>query len=87
MTIDYPWYSVALCVLAGLLYAGAMYFVGPRRFGRGLRWLLAGLRMVAVSAAALLLLAPVSRQTVHERQKPRVVLVRDCSQSVALGAD
>lgn len=87
MLIDYPWYAVLLCLLAGTLYAGVLYFVGRRRFSGWLLWLLSALRFLAVSAIAFLLCAPMARQTVHERQKPHVVLVDDCSQSVQLSAD
>ena len=87
MIIDYPWYMVLGCLLAGAVYAVALYFVGPARFGRRLRWLLAALRFVAVAAIAFLLLAPMTRRTVHERQKPHVVLLQDRSLSVARSAD
>lgn len=81
---DLPWYYTLLCLLAGAVYAAVLYFVGGCPFGRGWRWALAALRFVAVSAIAFLLLAPMSKQTVNERQKPHVVLAQDVSQSVAL---
>lgn len=87
MTIDYPWYMVLLCLLAGAVYAGVLYFVGQRRFGRRATWLLAALRFVAVSVIAFLLLAPMTRRTVHERQKPHVVLALDRSASVMQSED
>lgn len=87
MVIDYPWYFVLLCLLAGAAYAAGLYFMGHRRFGKGVNALLAGLRFVAVTIIALLLLAPVAKHTVHERQKPRVVLEEDCSLSVQMSAD
>lgn len=87
MLIDYPWYFVLLCLLVGAAYAAVLYYVGHRHFGKGVNALLASLRFVAVSVIALLLLAPVARRTVHERQKPLVVLVDDCSQSVKMSAD
>ena len=87
MLIDYPWYFVLLCLLAGAAYAAVLYFVGHRAFSKGVNALLAALRFVAVTVIALLLLSPVARRTVHERQKPLVVLVDDCSQSVRLSAD
>lgn len=87
MVIDYPWYFVLLCLLAGAAYAAGLYFMGHRRFGKGVNALLAGLRFVAVTIIALLLLAPVAKRTVHERQKPRVVLEEDCSLSVQMSAD
>ena len=87
MIIDYPWYYVLLCLLAGAAYAAVLYFTGRKAFPKWLQWLLAALRFLAVSAIAFLLLAPVARQTVHERQKPHVVLAADISQSVAASAD
>ena len=87
MVIDYPWYFVLLCLLAGAAYAAGLYYVGHRRFGKGVNALLAGLRFVAVSVIALLLLAPVAKRTVHERQKPWVVLEEDSSLSVQMSAD
>lgn len=87
MIMDYPWYYVLAALMAGALYAGVLYFVGRGRFSGWLRWLLAALRFVAVSTIALLLLAPVSRQTVHERLRPHVVLLEDASLSVQQSAD
>ena len=84
---DYPWYFVLLCLLAGAVYAAVLYFVGRNPFGRGWRWVLAVLRFLTVSVIAFLLLAPMSKQTVHERQKPHVVLAQDVSGSVRMGAD
>lgn len=87
MLIDYPWYTVLLCLLAGAVYAGAMYFVGRNRFAGWLRWLLTVLRFTAVTCIAALLLAPVVKRTVHEKQKPHVVLLQDRSLSVRNGVD
>ena len=87
MLIDYPWYFVLFCLLAGAAYAAVLYYMGHRRFQRGINLLLASLRFLAVSAICMLLLAPVARRTVHERHQPLVVLVDDCSQSVAMCCD
>ena len=87
---DYPWYFVLLCLLAGVAYAAVLYFVkfGSRSSEFGVfAWVLAALRCLTVSAIAFLLLAPMSRQTVDERQKPHVVLAQDVSGSVRMGAD
>lgn len=87
MILDYPWYFILLCLLAGTLYSGVLYFLAPESFTRRLRWILAGLRFLAVSVISFLLLAPMVRQNLHERQKPLVVVAQDMSQSVALSAD
>lgn len=84
---DYPWYFVLLCLLAGVVYAAVLYFTGRVSFSRGWRWALAVVRCMAVSAIVFLLLAPMSKQTVHERQKPHVVLAQDVSGSVGMSAD
>ena len=87
MIIDYPWYFVLLCLLAGAIYATALYAFGRRAFPRWLLWLLSVLRFVVVSVIAFLLLAPVSRQRVNERQQPHVVFLEDKSLSVGISAD
>ena len=66
MIIDYPWYLALCCLLLGALYAAVLYFVGRRPFRGAMRWLLVGLRFLAVSAIAFLLLAPLSKQKVTE---------------------
>lgn len=87
MTLEYPWYFIPLCLMLGAAYAAVLYFVGRNSFGHRLKWLLAVLRFVAVSAIAFLLLAPMTRRTVHERQKPHVVVAVDRSLSVTGSAD
>ena len=82
MVIDYPWYYVLFCLLAGAAYAAGLYLVGHRRFSKRMNLLLAVLRFVAVSVIALLLLAPVAKRTVNEQQKPVVVVAQDVSESV-----
>ena len=82
MIIDYPWYYVLFCLLAGAAYAAGLYLVGHRRFSKRMNLLLAALRFVAVSVIALLLLAPVAKRTVNEQQKPVVVVAQDVSESV-----
>lgn len=92
MTIDYPWYMVLLCLLAGAVYAGVLYFFRTKKGkgeaeGKWLRVLLFAFRFLSVSTIAFLLLAPMTRRNVHERQKPHVVLALDRSASVAQCAD
>lgn len=87
MIFDYPWYFLIFCLLAGVVYAGVLYFLGSRSFSPRLRWLLATLRFVVVTVIAMLLLAPTVRRSVHEQQRPLVVVAKDVSQSVGLSAD
>ena len=67
MIFDYPWYFLIFCLLAGVVYAGVLYFLGSRSFSPRLRWLLATLRFVVVTVIAMLLLAPTVRRSVHEQ--------------------
>lgn len=85
MIIDYPWYFLLLCLLAGALYAWWLY--RRTEFSKPIRWLLTVLRSLVVSVIAFLLLSPVLRQKVHERQRPRIVLAQDVSGSVSSTAD
>lgn len=87
ITIDYPWYFVLFCLLAGGIYAAVLYTFGKDVFGKRQRIALASLRFLAVSAIAFLLLGPIAKQTVHERQLPRVVLLQDTSGSAKEGRD
>ena len=92
MTIDYPWYMVLLCLLAGAAYAGVLYFLKGKKEkvetkGKWVNILLAAFRFLSVSTIAFLLLAPMTRRTVHERQKPHVVLAMDRSASVMQSQD
>ncbi len=85
---DYPWYLVLLCLLAGAAYAAVLYLIGRKKhFTKRLRWILASLRFIAVSLIAFLLLAPMTKRTVHERQQPHIVLATDRSLSVTHSAD
>ena len=87
MIIDHPWYYVLLCLFAGVVYAVALYAFGRRTFQRWLLWLLSLLRFVVVSTIAFLLLSPVSRQRINERQQPQIALLEDKSLSVGLSTD
>ena len=87
MVIETSWGYILLCLLAGGLAAGGLYFVGPKVFRGAQQWLLAVLRFLSVSGIAFLLVAPVVRQKVSEQREPLVVLVRDCSLSVQSSAD
>lgn len=87
MIIDFPWYYTVLCLMAGAAYATVLYFVGRSPFKPLWRWILAGVRFLCVSCIAFLLLAPMSQRTVHERQRPHIVLLQDASLSVRSTAD
>lgn len=87
MIFDYPWYFAVLCLLVGVAYGVALYWGQKARAQRPAlwTWVLGVVRSVAVSAVALLLLAPVAKRQLHEKERPIVLVAEDHSKSV--GAD
>ncbi|MEZ0483991.1 VWA domain-containing protein [Fibrella aquatica] len=82
-----PWW-VAVCLLAGAVYAVAMYQPLPGNsipggWGKQLNWGLALLRFVVVSLVAFLLLNPLLRSFQTRTEAPKVVVAIDNSESVA----
>ena len=86
LLLDYPWYFVLFCLMAGAGYSALLYY-RTKHFGKRLRWLLAAVRFVAVSLIAFLLLSPMVRLVRHDRERPIVVLAQDNSRSLALTKD
>lgn len=84
LIFQYPTWFVLLCVLAGILYATALYY-RDRSFGEQSARLnrgLAVLRFTTVTIICLLLLSPVIKRTVTETEPPIVVLAQDNSESI-----
>ena len=85
--IDFPWYCSLLCVLAGAVYALAMYWrsrnsSGISPFGRATTVGLALLRGLAVALIAFLFLSPLVKRDTSRKEKPIVVIAEDNSQSL-----
>ncbi len=91
MTIltEAPIFLSILCPLAGLVYAGALYFRDRLNatFGKALASLLAVLRFVVVTLLAFFLLHPLVKSIQKEVEKPVILLCQDNSQSIAYTAD
>lgn len=80
---------MALCVLAGLLYAFMLYF-REKRLADHATWkqfLLAFLRFSSVTGIAFMLLGPLLKINNDEVKNPVVVLVQDASSSVGKDLD
>ena len=86
MTLDYPWYFVLLCLIAGMGYSALLYH-RTTSFTFPLRVLLAAFRFVAVSLLAFLLLSPIVHLVRQEKERPVVVVAYDDSRSVILCRD
>ncbi len=84
IAFQYPIWFIALCVLAGLIYAASLYF-RDKTFREQSKWLniiLGILRFLAVTGICLLLLSPLLKSLVSETKKPVVVLAQDHSESI-----
>ena len=82
LLLDYPWFFVGLCLLAGAAYSLALYWKRDEQQTRGVRIALALLRFLTVSGIAFLLLAPLVKRHVNTQEKPIVVVLQDVSESV-----
>jgi len=95
LIIDYPWYFWLLCLLAGVLYSGVLYFLSfgkrgslsQRSFSRRVTVVLSVLRFLSVSAITALLLAPMMRRDISREEKPIVVIAEDNSKSLDYSRD
>ena len=81
LLLDYPWYFVVLCLLAGAAFSLVLYWKRIPQLPRGIRLAMAGLRFLTVSGIGLLLLAPMVKQRVNQQEKPLIVVAKDVSES------
>ncbi len=87
---QYPVWYIGFCLLAGLIYALALYFKDTsfREATTRQRWALLPLsilRFLTVSAITFLLLTPLIKSRFIEVVKPQILFVQDNSQSMMKG--
>ena len=85
LLLDYPWYYILFCLLAGAAYSFILYRKDPKQQDDtpgSWRLPLALLRFISVSLIAFLLLAPLVKRHVNTHEKPIIVLAQDVSESV-----
>ena len=86
---DYPFWVLLLCPLAGLLFAGLLYYRNsdheeiPKKF----RIAAAVFRFLSVTLILLLVFSPLLRTMGKEKDEPIIVIVQDNSESIRLGKD
>src|SRR5688500_3869713 len=82
------WFPI-LCLFAGIIYAGALYFRDRfnRTYGSFLASVLGILRFVCVTLLAFFLLKPLIRTINRNVEKPVIVIAQDDSQSLIVGKD
>lgn len=77
-----------LCILAGLLYAFALYFREHRYEFSALRRVIMGaIRALTVAFIAFFLLSPFFRSTLRQVQEPVIIIAQDQSLSITSGRD
>ena len=84
ITFQYPSWYIILCVLLGLIYAGALYY-NDQKFEdspKWSRWVMGILRFLAVTSIAVLLLTPLVKSISEDIKQPIVVIAEDNSQSI-----
>ena len=83
-----PW-LIFFCLLAGIVYAGALYFRDRfnRTYGTPLATGLGVLRFACVTLLCIFLLKPLLKTIERNVEKPIVVIAQDNSQSLVVGAD
>ncbi len=84
-----PAWFIFLCLLAGVIYAGALYFKDRfnRNYGSFLASVLGILRFMSVALLAFFLLKPLIKTINREVEKPIIVLAQDNTQSLVVGQD
>ncbi len=86
---ELPTWWILFCLLIGLSYAFLLYrrdhsFDGIHRWLKGI---LFALRSIVVFVLALLLLTPLIKTFVREKEKPIVIIAQDNSESIVLNKD
>ncbi len=76
-------YFLALCLVAGLVYAGLLYYRMHYPWSKQLNWILFSGRTLLVAFLCFLLLGPIVKQVEYQTEKPVFVILQDNSQSVA----
>lgn len=85
---DFPWYFVFLCLLVGGLFSWGLYWFRLKDdFEPRLRWILSSLRFLIISFMAFLLMAPLVKRNVNQKEKPIVIIAQDNSQSIIFSKD
>ncbi|HKK40369.1 MAG TPA: hypothetical protein VJ949_13195, partial [Cryomorphaceae bacterium] len=89
LTLEYPTWALLLCPVAGLLFAGLLYFRNRSiaEVSKGALWTLSILRFLLVTIVAFLLLGPLVRYFDISIEPPVVAIVTDNSSSLLLGED
>jgi hypothetical protein len=84
LVVELPVWSIFLCLLGGVAYAGILYWKNSKLAGKN-RWLVPSLgllRFLTISLVGFLLLSPMLRFITEDSKLPVIVILRDVSESV-----
>lgn len=86
---NYPWYYTLLCLIAGFVFAGILYYKDKHNVNRtkSLLLLLFSFRFLSVSLIAILLLDIFIKHTTYEDEKPIIIFAQDNSSSILSNKD
>ncbi len=89
LILDYPWYYILPCLLAGLVYAAITYFKSKKNkdLSKPLLLTVSALRFLAVSGIAFLLLNTFLKRLINETEAPIILVARDNSSSIVSEKD
>lgn len=82
-----PSWFILLCIIAGAVYAGALYFRDKfnRTYGSRLAAVLGVLRFFAVTLLCFFLLKPLIKTIHRDVEKPLILIAQDNSESLSMG--
>ncbi|MES2592051.1 MAG: hypothetical protein V4608_09215 [Bacteroidota bacterium] len=86
---EYPIWFVSFCIIAGLAYAGVLYY-RDKKLNELSLWMvrLMGIfRFLIVTILSFLLLSPLLKTVNREVEKPVIVIAQDNSESLVVGKD
>jgi hypothetical protein len=84
ISLQYPNWTILLCILGGLLYAGFLYYRSGK-FTEKAKWLkplLGFIRFTSVVLIGILLLGPMIKHLQEDSKQPSIALLLDNSQSI-----
>lgn len=87
--LEYPWWFILFCILAGGLYAFVLYFNDKKlsETSKTVKGIMATLRFSAVLLLSFLLLSPLIKTIKRTVEKPVIVIAQDNSESLVAGKD
>lgn len=87
--LEYPWWFILFCILAGAAYAFVLYYKDKRLSEISLITIrvMAAFRFITIALLSFLLLSPLIKTIKRSVEKPVIVIAQDNSESLVAGKD